>query len=140
MSFAMSGPLQAAVYDVLSTDAAVAGIVGGAVYDAVPTGSLPPIYVRLGSETVTDASDVSGDGATHRFTVSVITTSPGFAQAKAAAGAVSDALHNGDFSLSRGRLVSLRFERAQVRRLESAATRQIDLRFAARVQDDEISV
>lgn len=139
MSFGMSGPLQAAVFDALSNDAALAGIVGTAIYDAVPTGSLPAIYVRLGSETVTDASDGSGDGALHRFTVSVITTSPGFAQAKAAAGAVSDVLHNADLALSRGRLVSLRFERAQAQRLESAATRQIDLRFAARVQDDEIS-
>lgn len=140
MSFSMSGPLQAAVFEALSNDAPLAGIVGMAIYDAVPTGSLPPIYVRLGSETATDASDVSGDGARHRFTVSVITTSPGFAQAKAAAGAVSDALHNADLPLSRGRLVSLRFERARARRMESAATRQIDLRFIARVQDDEISV
>lgn len=136
MSFAMSGPLQAAVFAALSGDTALAGIVGGAVYDAVPTGDLPALYVRLGSEEVRDASDCSGAGAVHRIIVSVLTTSPGFAQAKAAAGAVSDALHGVDLTLSRGALVYLRFERATARRVESSATRQIDLRFAARVQDD----
>ncbi len=136
MSFAMSGPLQAAVYAGLTADAALAAVVGTAIYDAVPTGALPAIYVRLGSETAADASDGSGAGAVHQFTVSVITTSPGFSQAKTAAAAISDVLHGGDLSLSRGRLVYLRFERARASRVESAATRQIDLRFAARVQDD----
>lgn len=136
MSFAMSGPLQAAVYAALTADAALAAVVGTAIYDAVPTGALPAIYVRLGSETAADASDGSGAGAVHQFTVSVITTSPGFSQAKTAAAAISDVLHGGDLSLSRGRLVYLRFERARASRVESAATRQIDLRFAARVQDD----
>ena len=112
------------------------GSVGDAIYDAVPQGNLPPLYVRLGSETVKDASDCSGAGAVHLITVSVITTLPGFAQAKAAAGAVSDVLHDADLSLSRGRLVSLRFQQAKTARIESASVRQIDLRFRARVSDD----
>lgn len=140
MSFAMSGPLQAAVYAALIADPALSAIVGSAVYDAVPSGALPAIYVRLGSETVSDASDGTGAGAVHRFTVSVLSTEPGFAQAKLAAGAISDVLHDGALPLSRGRLVSLRFERAKAQRIEGEAHRQIDLRFAARVQDDEISV
>jgi hypothetical protein len=137
MSFAMSGPLQAAIYDALRQDAALGAIVGTAIYDALPAGALPMIYVRLGSESVTDASDGTGAGALHRFTISVITAAPGFAQAKQAAGAISDVLHEGDLTLSRGRVISLRFEQAKAARIESAATRQIDLRFAARVQDDE---
>jgi hypothetical protein len=136
MSFALSGPLQMAVFAALSNDAALTALVGSDIYDAVPSGSLPPMYVRLGSETAIDASDVSGAGAVHRFTVSVITTNPGFAGAKAVAGAVSDALHDADLALSRGRLVSLQFDRATARRIDTASARQIDLRFRARVQDD----
>lgn len=136
MSFALSGPLQAAVYGALSGDAALAALVGSDIYDAVPSGTVPAIYVSLGNEAVRDASDVSGAGAVHQFNVSVITTNPGFASAKAVAGAVSDVLHNADLTLSRGRLVSLQFERASVRRIDTAAARQIDLRFRARVQDD----
>lgn len=135
MSFAVSGPLQTAVYQALVADAALAGIVGTAIYDAVPAGNLPSIYVRLGSEVAVDASDISGDGAVHRFTISVITTNPGFADAKAAAGAISDVLHDADFALARGRLVSMRFERAAARRIDAVSARQIDLRFRARVQD-----
>ena len=136
MSFALSGPLQAAVYGALTGDAALAALVGSDVYDAVPSGALPAIYVQLGSEAVRDASDVSGAGAVHQFTVSVITSNPGFASAKAAAGAVSDVLHDAALVLNRGRLVSLQFERASARRIDAAAGRQIDLRFRARVQDD----
>ncbi|KIN66303.1 putative GTA protein [Sulfitobacter noctilucicola] len=136
MTFALSGPLQTAVFEALSGDSVLVMIVGTAIYDAVPTGALPPIYVRLGGEDATDASDGSGAGAVHKFTVSVITTNAGFAQAKAAAAAISDILHDGNLTLSRGRLVSMRFEKARAARVEAAATRQIDLRFAARVQDD----
>ncbi len=136
MSYGMSGALQAAVFEALSADVALGALVGSAIYDAVPTGSLPDLYVQLGSETVSDASDGSGAGAEHRFAVSVITAQPGFAAAKAVAGAVSDVLHDADLELSRGRLVLLRFERANVRRIDGASGRQIDLRFRARVADD----
>lgn len=136
MSYAVSGALQAAVFTALTQDAALSAIVGSGIYDAVPAGNVPDIYVRLGSETVRDASDISGAGAVHYMTVSVITTSPGFAMAKAAATAVSDALQDAKLELSRGRLVSLRFDRATARRIDAASARQIDLRFRARVQDD----
>lgn len=136
MSYAVSGALQAAVFTALSADTGLAALVGGAIYDAVPTGGLPDLYVRLGSESVRDASDISGDGAVHALTVSVITTNAGFASAKAAATAVSDVLHDAQLSLSRGKLISMRFERAVAKRIDSASARQIDLRFRARVQDD----
>lgn len=135
MSFALSGPLQAAVYGALCADPALTALVGDAIYDAVPSGSLPLLYVRLGSETVTDASDGSGAGAVHLITVSVITTYPGFADAKAVAGAVSDVLHDGNLTLSRGRLVGLWFETAKAHRIDAVSARQIDLRFRARVED-----
>ncbi len=136
MSFAISGPLQAAIFGALTGDAALAALVGSDIYDAVPSGSLPTTYVRLGSESATDASDISGSGAVHRFTVSVITTDPGFAGAKDVAGAVSDALHNAALTLSRGQLISLQFEQARASRTEAGTTRQIDMRFRARVADD----
>ncbi len=136
MSYAVSAALQAAVFAALTADTALAAEVGSAIYDAVPAGSLPEIYVQLGTETVRDASDGSGAGAAHTLSVSVITTNPGFASAKRAAAAISDALHGADLTLARGRLVSLGFDRATARRIDAASARQIDLRFRARVQDD----
>lgn len=136
MSYAMSGPLQAAVFNALSASSQIGALVGSAIYDAVPSGALPDLYIRLGSEDVTDASDGSGAGAVHQFTVSIITTTAGFARAKETAGAVSDALHDADLSLSRGRLVALRFEKAKAARIDSVSVRRIDLTFRARVQDN----
>jgi hypothetical protein len=135
MSYAVSGALQTAVFTALVGDVALTAIVGSAIYDAVPAGDVPDLYVRLGTETVREAADGSGAGAVHFLTVSVITTSPGFASAKATAAAVSDALQDADLTLSRGRLISLRFERATARRIDAASARQIDLQFRARVQD-----
>jgi hypothetical protein len=132
----MSAPLQTAVFGALSSNAELAALVDDHIYDAVPGGVLPPTYVRFGRETARDASDGSGAGALHRFTISVITTVPGFACAKEASGVISDILHNADLTLSRGRLVTMRFERAKAARTDAGATRQIDLQFRARVQDD----
>ena len=136
MTYAVSVALQAAVFAALNADVALTALVGTGIYDAVPAGSVPDIYVRLGAETVREASDGTGAGAVHFLTVSVITTNPGFASAKAAAAAVSDALHDAELTLTRGNLVSLRFERATARRIDAASARQIDLRFRARVSDD----
>ncbi|MFN3642333.1 MAG: DUF3168 domain-containing protein [Gemmobacter sp.] len=134
MSYAMAAALQAAVYDRLSGDAALAGLVGGAVYDAVPPGEGPGTFVLLGPEEVRDASDRSGAGAEHRFTVSVVSRKAGFAVAKAAAAAISDALLGPPLALARGRVAGLWFLSARARREGAGAVRRIDLVFRARVE------
>ncbi len=137
MSYAMSAPLQSAVYQHLLADAGVGALVGTAIYDAVPAGDLPQTYVILGPEDVRDRSDATGAGALHRFVVSVATEAAGFGAAKSVAAAISDALAGAELTLSRGRLVGLWFERATARRAGKAGRiRRIDLRFHARVEDD----
>ncbi|UAB90044.1 DUF3168 domain-containing protein [Ruegeria sp. SCSIO 43209] len=137
MSYGVAAALQAAVFQRLSGDAQVGSLSGGAIYDAVPSGVLPQTYVTLGPEEVRDASDRSGAGALHRFTVSVVSEAAGFSAAKTLAGAVCDALEGAALSLDRGHLVGLWFERASARRTGTGgAIRQIDLRFRARVEDD----
>ncbi|WP_417676571.1 DUF3168 domain-containing protein [Pseudodonghicola sp.] len=137
MSYALAGPLQAAIYQVLVADGALDALVAGAIYDGLPAGAIPETYVSLGSEVVQDKSDKGGAGALHRFTVSVISEAAGFAASKAVAAAVCDALEGGSPSLSRGRVVGLWFEKAVARRTGSAGQgRQIDLIFRARVEDE----
>ena len=135
MSYGMGFALQQAVFGVLRTDQEIPALVGDAVFDAAPAGEVPALYVQLGPEAVRDASDRTGGGAGHRFTVLVVTHHAGFAPAKQVAAAVSDALVGGQFGLSRGRLVSLRFERAVARQVGADARREIEMRFRARVQD-----
>jgi len=135
MSYAVSGPLQTAIYQTLTADSTLGGLVGSAIYDAVPSGSVPSLYVVLGDETAQDRSDVTGRGSLHQITISVISEQAGFAMAKQTAGAVCDALESA-MTLSRGTLVYLNFDRALASRSGSAGTlRRIDLRFNARVDD-----
>jgi len=136
MSYASGAALQAAVFQRLSADAALAALIGPAIYDAVPPGTVTGTYVSLGPEDVRDASDATGGGAAHDFTVSVVTDASGFLQAKAVAAAVSDALTQGaPLALARGHLVGLWFLKARARRVETGQMRRIDLSFRARIED-----
>lgn len=135
MSYGVTAALQAAVYQTLVADPAIVGLVGTAVYDAVPPGTTTGTYVSLGPEDVQDASDKTGGGARHDFVVSVVTSEAGFSQAKEVAAAVSDALSGADLTLSRGRLVGIWFLKAQARRVEKVNQRRIDITFRARVED-----
>ncbi|MEY2956808.1 MAG: hypothetical protein RL123_1536 [Pseudomonadota bacterium] len=133
MSYRAAAALQQAVYARLRGDGALGALVGEAIYDAVPPGATPELYVVLGPEVALDASDASGPGAEHRLTVSVVSTT-GFAPAKAAAAAVSEALEGAEMVLGRGRLVGIWFRRADARRREQGTMRRIDLSFRARVE------
>lgn len=132
MSYGASLALQAAVYGRLTSFSALTDLVGAAIYDAMPGGAIPALYVALGPEKVRDASDVSGKGSVHEFVVSVVTTASGFAGAKAAAAAVGDALTDADLTLDRGTLVGLSFLKARAVR---DTDRRIDLTFRARIAD-----
>lgn len=136
MSYGVASALQKAVFARLGADGALAALVGGAIFDAPPPGAPPALYVTLGLETVRDRSDATGGGALHDFEIGVVTDEAGFAAAKAAAVAVSDALVDAPLALERGRLVALNFVRARARRGAKGAGRRIDLRFRARVEDE----
>lgn len=136
MSYGVSAALQAAVYQRLAGDPTLAGLVGSAIYDVVPAGQVPPIYVSLGPEDVRDRSDKTERGAEHDFSVSVVTNSAGFHAAKEAGSAISDALIDAPLALSRGQLVYLNFVRGRARRVQKGDVRRIDLTFRARVDDN----
>ena len=133
MSYASAEALQEAVHHKLSNDAALAALVGGAIYDALPAGPLPQTYVAIGPEDVRDRSDGTGQGAWHRLTVAVVTEASGFRTAKQAAAAIGDALIDAPLALSQGRLVALNFQRARARRADRGRLRRIDLTFRARL-------
>jgi hypothetical protein len=136
MSYGVAGALQAAVYQRLTGWAALTALVGAAVYDALPAGPLPPVYVALGPEQVRDKSDQTGRGAEHEIAIAVVSETAGFAVAKAVAAAVSDALVDADLTLTRGQLVSLNFHRATAVRGGTGDSRTITLIFRARVADE----
>ena len=133
MSFASSEALQKAVYGALVGSVELSDAVGGAIYDQVPAGQIPGVYVLLGPEKVLDRSDRTASGARHEFQVSVVADSVGFAKAKSVGVIVSDVLDGADLALERGQLIDLRFFRAVAKRV--SGQRRIDLVFRARVDD-----
>ncbi|MGZ9809873.1 DUF3168 domain-containing protein [Pseudoroseicyclus sp. H15] len=136
MSYAMAGALQQALYARLTGDAAVAALVGGDIFDALPPGEAPDLYLLIGPEAVRDRSSQTSRGALHEFTLSILARQPGFAGAKALAAAVCDALAGAPPAMARGRIVSLAFQRARAARIETEDRRRIDLIFRARLEDD----
>lgn len=134
MSYAMAAALQAAVFAALHGDPEVMALSGGAIHDALPPGPVAPLFVVIGPEEARDASDQTGMGAVHDFTVTVTSSAAGFVEAKQLAAAVSNALSGADLILSRGRLVALRFLRARARRVDGA--REIELSFRALLDAD----
>lgn len=133
MSYGMAVALQSAVFAALTANQQVMTLSGGAIHDALPSGLVAPLLVVIGPEQVRDASDKTGAGAVHDFSVTVVSAAAGFSGAKALAAAISDALSGADLVLSRGRLVALAFVRARARRIDGA--REIELWFRARLDD-----
>ena len=136
MSYAVSGALQAAVFQVLAGDATVQALSGGAIHDALPEGPAPGLFVLIGEEEVRDLSTQTGRLASHRFGVSVVSDALGFRSAKALAGAITDALVDAAPVMDRGHIVSMRFLRARARLVRAGQTRRIDLTFRAIVEDE----
>lgn len=135
MSYGVGAALQAAIFQRLSADTALDALVGEAIYDAVPPGTVSGTYVSLGPEEARDRSDMTGRGAEHDFVISVVTDAAGFQTAKAVAAAISDVLIDAPLVLGRGSLVGLWFLRARARRVEDGDVRRIDLAFRARVEE-----
>lgn len=137
MSYAFASGLQARVFARLAGDAALAGLVGSAVYDAPP--ALAPEdtdYVTLGEESVRDFGTKTSDGAIHDFSVTAHSGRDGFAGVKRVAEAVCAALVDAPLALDAGRVVALRFLRASAERGRAPQKRRVVLRFRAVVDQD----
>lgn len=136
MSYAAARGLQAAIYQHLRADTALAALVGDAIFDALPVQPPSGVHVVLGPEQMRDAGDASAAGAVHEFEVSVLEggeTGGGFSEVKQAAAAVSDALETTLPVPERGHLVGIWLLRARARRVENGGARRVDLTFRARI-------
>ena len=140
MTYALSWPLQEGLFKLMCDDPACSQVFGHNIFDAAPpatAGAAVPdgVYVTFGDEEVADWSTASGNGAVHLITVSVFAPRRGFAEAKQAASAISDAVLSGAIALTRGKVVNVRFVDARTRRAESDTLRRIDMRYRITVED-----
>lgn len=134
MSYQSTAALQGALYDLLTGDAVLAGLLPDGIFDAPLPGTPQGTYGVIGEEEAIDRSDASGPGAEHRVLVQVISDASGFATAKAAAARIAEILPGAQPALATGRVVAIWFHQAQARRTEGNALRRIDLRFRVRVE------
>ena len=141
MTYAMSWPLQQALFRLFCENAICAEYFGHRIYDAPPPllGEAAPdgIYLTFGDEEVDDWSTGSDSGAVHLIQLTVNAPRRGFSEAKQAAAAVSDAILDGELVPTRGTVVNARFIDAKTKRAENDALRQITLRFRITMEDTE---
>jgi len=140
MSYAMSTAMQEAVFTELSGNVALVALVAG-IFDAPPPGDgTPPSgsYITLGDEVAKDRSSASHSGCTLDLEVNIHSDFAGFSAAKKVAGLVADSLDRADLSLSRGKLVNLKFLKSRARRGVAPETRRIALVFRAILDDGTI--
>ena len=62
MSYGLSAALQTALFAALEADAELTSMVGTAVFDTMPTGTTPDIFVALGPEDVVEQADGTSPG------------------------------------------------------------------------------
>jgi hypothetical protein len=141
MTYAMAWPLQEAIYTVLCDNAVCAQFFGHRVFDGpvpFPAEAEPEgLYLTIGDEQVRDWSTATDDGAEHVVLLTVHAPRRGFGDAKQAAAAVFQALIDGPYTISRGRIVNVRFLESRTRRQENDALREIEMRFRYVLEDTD---
>lgn len=138
MTYVLAEPLQRAIFNALTGDPALQALVGTDIYDAplpLDGKSMPPDYITIGGETVSNRGSKTEPGALHDFDVVVHSNAPGFVNSKKIAGAVCDVLLDAQLTLSRGQLIYLRFLKARADVGVPPARRRISLKFRAFVED-----
>ena len=141
MTYALSWPLQQALYTLFCENAVCLEHFGHRIYDAPPPlleeTSPDGVYLTFGDEEADDWSTGTDRGAVHTVSLTIHAPRRGFAEAKKAAAAVSDAIMGGGLNPVRGRVINARFVDAKTKRAENDALRQIVLRFRITLEDTE---
>lgn len=129
-----AGALQKAVFEALSADAILLGMLGGArVYDGAPRDAVAP-YVHLGEMTVRDWSTSTDQGAEITFALVAWSREPGKSEVLALAGRVGAILHDAALPLDGWRLANLRHVGTETARADKLDGRRATLRFRAVIE------
>ncbi len=135
----MSAParaLQAAVFEALSGDAALASLLGGAnVFDGAPRNQPAP-YVHLGELNARDWSTATEAGTEINFAVVAWSRTEGRSEGLAIADRVVALLHDAALVLNGYRLVNLRHVTTETARVEKPEGRRAVVRFRAAVEPE----
>ena len=131
----MSGPilaLRAAILARLSADAALAGLMGGAVrlHDEPPRAA-EPVYAVFGEAAARDASSDLGEGHEHAAAIVVWAKPGGARSALEAAERMAELLHDSALTLEGHRLVFMRVAAIESDRDDTSNLARATLRLRA---------
>jgi hypothetical protein len=136
MSYLYGQELQVAVYQALINHTELSTVSGGHIYDALPAGIAPETYVLIGEDKTTDRSDMTAKAARIDITLTVVSSSDGFSQAKLIAAEICNALEETPLVLSAGKVAEFQFRSAKTRRDTANLKRRIDLIFRTLIDEE----
>ena len=123
--------LQKGIFEVLSGDATLIGLLGGAnIFDRVPHDARFP-YVTLGQSVDRDWSTGTEEGREHTLTFHVFSRAGGTKETQAIVDAIDEALKAAPIILPGNALINLRFQFADSRRDSDGETMHGILRYRA---------
>ena len=126
--------LQSAVYGALVGSPGLAAALGsGRIFDHVPRRATPP-YVAIAGSTAQDWSTGSDIGDDHTLTLHIWSDLAGRAEVSRIMAEIIAALHDHPLTLDGFRLVNIRHERSETRRLAEADRFQGIVRFRAKTE------
>ncbi len=121
--------LQKAVYGALTSDADVLAALGGPhIYDHVPRKTARP-YVTFARSVLRDWSNGSQLAHEHTLTLRVWAPATGTKKTAAISDAIRTALHDQTLPLDGHRLINLRHEFSEIRRIDDGETLSGTIRF-----------
>ena len=128
--------LQKAVYATLTANGDVLAALGGShIYDHVPRKTAKP-YVTFAQSVVRDWSSGVEEAHEHTLTLHVWAAATGAKKTRAVLAAMRAALHDQELALDGHRLVNLRHEFSEVRRIEDGETINGIMRLRAVTEPD----
>lgn len=131
MATAVGWALQQGLFEVLTADAGLISLLGGArIYDDTPQRPQFP-YVTISQSFTRDWSTGSELGHEHVITLHIWSQSRGKKEAHAISGALETLLHDTALTLTDHRLVNLRHEFSHIRRDPDGETYHGIVRFRA---------
>lgn len=120
--------VQAALYGVLTEDAALMALAAGGVFDHVPAGTAFP-YVALGGIAAETFGTQDASGNDLVVTLHVYSRVPGMRETQALLAALHDALHWAEFAVAGQALVLCRHLGSETRLEDDGVTRHGIARF-----------
>ena len=134
MTYLSHSPLQQAIYETLTGDAALTALVSG-IYDHVPQGTDTP-FVTLGEANVREWSNAEKTGSEQQLSLRIFSRESGRKQAAIIMERIVTLLHNAAIAVTGCTLMQLQCTASSISLMNDGATYRGTLNFRALLRDE----